>query len=443
MIWSLSHSQAISLTSDGWTSGNNEAYITVTGHEITPDFGFNSFILATRELDVTHSGENIGGFVTEICQEFGIHGKTYYITTDNAANMGVAAQVSGLYRIRCFAHTLQLAVRDGLENVAPVQSLIKNARNLAKTVKKSTRLDKAIEKHQVQLGKETKGVLRDVQTRWNSSFIMLERLLEIQTDVVSVLHTAEFQRHKHLLLSDNQWELAEKIVPVLKQMTVATELLCSEKIPGITSYYPLAFRVIALMQVKPNDGGVVSELKTRISNGLRDRMLTGNYWETPPMIAAALDPNTKSLLFLTEDKRNVVYQNIQHELSNLPQELPQQDEPTDEPAAKKSAVSSLASFLGDEITNIDNTGEDVNEFQLYLETKITEFVDVMDWWKLNKNSFPKLARLARRYLSIQATSVPSERLFSAAGQTISKRRSALSSDTADKLLFLNKNMKMT
>ena len=161
------------------------------------------------------------------------------------------------------------------------------------------------------------------------------------------------------------------------------------------------------------------------------------------MIAAALDPNTKSLLFLTEDKRNVVYQNIQHELSNLPQELPQQDEPTDEPAAKKSAVSSLASFLGDEITNIDNTGEDVNEFQLYLETKITEFVDVMDWWKLNKNSFPKLARLARRYLSIQATSVPSERLFSAAGQTISKRRSALSSDTADKLLFLNKNMKMT
>ena len=258
MIWSLSHSQAISLTSDGWTSGNNEAYITVTCHEITPDFGFNNFILATRELDVTHSGENIGGFVTEICQEFGIHGKTYYITTDNAANMGVAAQVSGLYRIRCFAHTLQLAVRDGLENVAPVQSLIKNARNLAKTVKKSTRLDKAIEKHQVQLGKETKGVLRDVQTRWNSSFIMLERLLEIQTDVVSVLHTAEFQRHKHLLLSDNQWELAEKIVPVLKQMTVATELLCSEKIPGITSYYPLAFRVIALMQVKPNDGGVVS-----------------------------------------------------------------------------------------------------------------------------------------------------------------------------------------
>jgi len=37
--------------------------------------------------------------------------------------------------------------------------------------------------------------------------------------------------------------------------------------------------------------------------------------------------------------------------------------------------------------------------------------------------------------------VPSERLFSTAGQTISKLRARLSSTTADHLLFINSNMK--
>ena len=51
----------------------------------------------------------------------------------------------------------------------------------------------------------------------------------------------------------------------------------------------LVYRVIVLMQVKPNDGGVVStELKTRISHGLLDRMPVGNYWEAPPVHACCL-----------------------------------------------------------------------------------------------------------------------------------------------------------
>ena len=39
----------------------------------------------------------------------------------------------------------------------------------------------------------------------------------------------------------------------------------------------------------------------------------------------------------------------------------------------------------------------------------------MAWWNMNEHRFPKLAKLAKIYLGIPATSASSERLFSKAG----------------------------
>lgn len=52
-----------------------------------------------------------------------------------------------------------------------------------------------------------------------------------------------------------------------------------------------------------------------------------------------------------------------------------------------------------------------------------------------------LADLDKETLSLVATSVPSERVFSTAGQLLSERRNRLSNSNAQKLLFLNGNMK--
>ncbi len=50
---------------------------------------------------------------------------------------------------------------------------------------------------------------------------------------------------------------------------------------------------------------------------------------------------------------------------------------------------------------------------------------------------PNHAKLARRYLCAPATSAPSERLFSAAGHTISKDRAAMNPEVAEALIFLH------
>ncbi|KAF9273875.1 hypothetical protein BGZ68_001134, partial [Mortierella alpina] len=50
----------------------------------------------------------------------------------------------------------------------------------------------------------------------------------------------------------------------------------------------------------------------------------------------------------------------------------------------------------------------VDELTQYLQIKVVEDVDPLEWWKVNRNKFPTVAKLARKYLTLPASSVASE-----------------------------------
>lgn len=91
----------------------------------------------------------------------------------------------------------------------------------------------------------------------------------------------------------------------------------------------------------------------------------------------------------------------------------------------------LSQFFGDDYRE---SSRDKWE-QFLLEPCIPPDEDPIHWWGHNTKHFKKLGRLAHRYLCVPATSVPAERVFSAAGL-----RSRLSPEHVDMLVFLNKNM---
>ena len=62
------------------------------------------------------------------------------------------------------------------------------------------------------------------------------------------------------------------------------------------------------------------------------------------------------------------------------------------------------------------------------------------WWKKECIHLPMLSSLARKFLSICATSVASERTFSTGGNIVTSKRSCLKPHMVDQLVFVAKNL---
>ena len=118
-----------------------------------------------------------------------------------------------------------------------------------------------------------------------------------------------------------------------------------------------------------------------------------------------------------------------------------------DPPINKRAKPSLGSLLKSNPGPTSNTSnmqvEQVVEAEVnsyLLSPTIDSEADPLAWWKLHHLTYPKLSKLARRYLCIPATSSPSERLFSTSGNVVTCQRACLKPAKVNMLVFLAKNL---
>ncbi len=67
--------------------------------------------------------------------------------------------------------------------------------------------------------------------------------------------------------------------------------------------------------------------------------------------------------------------------------------------------------------------------------------DILYFWKNNAIKYSKLAKVAKTVLSVPKTQFESERNFSSCIRTFEDRRSHLSRENVDKLLFIKSQLK--
>ena len=200
--------------------------------------------------------------------------------------------------------------------------------------------------------------------------------------------------------------------------------------------------------VEPNldNINIVEYLQPVNTEGLLQKVRAAIYlsldelWPVPSnimLVATFLDPRFKNFDWCNGDE------NGKDKAKELVQEL-YNDAKKD--LLPRDSINSIISSSYDDndifkaLKGKETNVRDDDEMILYLQQKQIRLKDdPLKWWSVNEVTLPVLSQIARKYLSIPAASVPSERLFSDAGNHISARRTRLSPDLVDKMLFLKRN----
>jgi hypothetical protein len=98
-----------------------------------------------------------------------------------------------------------------------------------------------------------------------------------------------------------------------------------------------------------------------------------------------------------------------------------------------SASCEFQSFLSSTEANPSKS-----ELLIYLDEMNVSLADkefdLLSWWKVNSHRFPVVSRMAKKFLTVPATSVSSESTFSTGGRTLDDYRSSLSPSMVEALV---------
>ena len=489
----ISDIDACAITHDGWTSISTESYGTITLHFIDEDWKLFNVVLQTRKIIGQHTAEAIKNNLMEAQVEWGF--PTPIATTDNAANELKAFQLLDWVQISCMGHNINLAVKSA---VAEVHKLVVRGRKVVQFFhKSSTACTLLSEKQKLLLPPALQGhkLITDVETRWNSTLDMLQRLLEQTAAVHAVLSDPALKGKSdtRLLYTTTDQVNVEAVIDFLKPFKDATLSLSREDEPTLAAVLPVIVKLEGHLSVKESDSGMIEIMKGKALDNLSRRNILPDQ-KKALLLASLLHPRSKKLNFVTESDRHLaeshlrvsvfkaknVAQNSQVEViseiqsqgvsSNTLQEILDQanvltvpadvktqlvesvnngesgmrERESHQPPAKKPK-SDVMEWL-DEIffpNSTTDSGEDqeviINrEIDLYLSAD-SSTDRALSWWKQNCGIFPNVAKIAKQYLCVPASSVPSERVFSLCGCIVNKKRASLAPENVDMLVFLNKN----
>ena len=171
----------IAITHDSWTSVATESYNCVTGHFINIDWELRSVVLETEKQTGSHTSVSIAEGMEKCKERWVPKVEIPTAVTDNAANEKKAfEQVLKWPRFGCYGHRINLMVKKAT-GIPEMSKLLAKGRKLVQFFHQSTSAsDKFHEKQKLLFddAQQNHNLKQDVVTRWNSTYEMLERLVE-------------------------------------------------------------------------------------------------------------------------------------------------------------------------------------------------------------------------------------------------------------------------
>ncbi|XP_030011319.1 zinc finger BED domain-containing protein 1-like [Sphaeramia orbicularis] len=293
------------------------------------------------------------------------------------------------------------------------------------------------------MGGQAQKLVIEVDTRWNSTYLMLEHLFQLREPVAAALATL---RTDITPLTSQEHQTIEECLPILSPFNQATVELSEERRVSISKVIPLMkmlyHTVLAKSEHLSND--VARLLSDNPLRRIRENV-AGNESLSVMTMATMLDPRFKTLGFLSQNKAQEAVRRLKAECSVVignseAVQLPGPSEAAEGTSSSGELWSLLDATVNQKRRSSNATADAIVEVERYLaENNLRRNEDPLEYWHTQKHVYPHLYHLALRFLCSPASSVPCERVFSKAGEVISKRRNRLKPETVKKVLFLNKN----
>ncbi|KAF7328561.1 HAT family dimerization domain-containing protein [Mycena venus] len=278
----------ISTTMDLWTDRQKIPFMAVTAHWLEAtliDTPAGPQYILTLRTDLIgflrvpghHDGEHLATAFLHIIDRIDIASRLGWVTLDNATNNDTFMAFLEIEprkrkipfrklhrRIRCFPHIVNLACKAILGAItnmdfaasgaadfvpgpaAPPRTILDAiAHDPVATVRTSVRVIRAFSLRRQYFSEVLKALqmkdlqlLRDVDTRWSSTLIMIDRAILLREAIDKFLSDTEFQDLKKYKLNNKEWEALEAFKRILAVPHAFQQRLSAERTPTLGDALP-------------------------------------------------------------------------------------------------------------------------------------------------------------------------------------------------------------
>lgn len=437
-------SSKVAIALEFWTSYEQIYYMSVTCHWIDESWTLQKVLLDICRIPYPCSDAEIYHALVKVLKIYNIDEKVLACTHDTSQSAMHAchklredmdAHKAGPFcYIPCAAQTLNMVIEDGLRTT---KQIISKVREFVIEMNASP----AIMEDFLQFTTAyQEGIWRfplDTSARWNGHYQMMDIVRKASKSMDGVIRKHEDSLGSRMLLNSAERNAVTIMHGYLEPFYKTTNDICANKVPTIGLVLFFMDHICEMVAACKDSchypdwlKGAAEEmsLKSNSYNNQVSNIFTYMAAILDPRIKVELIPETLNSENNLEEARSHFIRNYStshfSSLSNIYGASENEEGGSvsfaEEIARKKRRAS--MSVTTDELT------------QYLSEPPAPILTDVLEWWKANSGRYPRLSLMARDFLSVQATSVAPEELFSSKGDEMDRQRFGLPTSTAQALL---------
>ncbi|XP_057713979.1 E3 SUMO-protein ligase ZBED1-like [Corythoichthys intestinalis] len=432
-------------------------YVSLTVHFINHDWILRSRCLQTSYFPEDRTVAGMSSVVKEVLESWDLREDMLVcVTADNATR-----DDHEWNRLQCFGRHLQMAIENSLKTSSQSQAAVSDAVGMCKQVtaaiSNSLKRRRDLAKAQVDLDVPIHQLKTENPTRWGSRQQMISRFIQQEKAVKQVL--LEDRKVRHLTPTRQDMRILESVNTALSPLKEFTDAFSGEEYVSV-SYVKPVLHLFKNQILKPHhdDSALTRSVKEGILRYLCDEY-ADDATERLLDTATLLDPRFKTA-YIKEERIEWIKSRAAAEMELLmagvrppAPEVFAAAAPSDEsdlPAAKK-AKRSLSSYFKKAASPASGPGGGGSkpsrasvelELNTYLRTaELDPEKDPLEWWRQHELNFPWVAKLAKKYLCVPATSFPSEQIFGAGGDAGTWTGCCGKPQRIDQMVFLSANLR--